>query len=75
MPEYCPVTGWLHYTVSRDLIEMIDRGLIWRLGPHAQERAVRAILAGDAKLNDKVPPAIRRYIERERSQAPRGFGP
>ena len=70
MPEYCPVTGWLHYTVSRDLIEMIDRGLIWRLGPHAQERAVRAILAGDAKMNDLVPLPIRRYIERQERVQP-----
>jgi hypothetical protein len=56
----CPY--WKHYDTETDLLEMIANGLIWRCSPRAQERAVRAIIAGEAELNERVPPQIAEWI-------------
>jgi hypothetical protein len=56
---------WPHYNYNdpADLKALIENGMVWKCPAEVQTKAVEAILADPALLNDKCPPKTSAAIQ------------
>lgn len=57
--------GFVNYDTSNpeDVIALVNNGMIWKMGHHAQDLGIMALVSGKAQMNDKVPPQIAAYVK------------
>lgn len=66
MPRRDQASGFLRYDINDedDLAALIKAGLIWKGGPDAVEKALRALSTGAVERPDNLPPEVAAWLDK-----------